>query len=144
MNIDSVIQQYLIETGSGLTVEVIKAGLGRVFSRGGATKTALKKELNNVARVHGTTIHADNLINAMARNGFLQITDSNFYAANSVRFGGENDGFSLHNVDSRTNHTVVHTGPHGFVQGGPGSSIVQGPPGRPGDVEITSRGEIWF
>lgn len=142
MNGTDPLSQYLIGVASGLTAELVKAAVGRALSKGSATKETIKAELEETARMHGATVNADNLIDVLVKNKFLNITDSKFYAADSITFSAEAAGYSLNNVDSRTDHTVVHTGKEGVISVPKGGSIVQGPPGRPGDLEISSPGEI--
>lgn len=110
----SVLSQLGLGVATNAIYDLVKA---RLSGPNPVSVEQLKLELQNVINMNGITLRADKLIEALATNGILQITNSHLHASERAVLGS-NGGAAVfgHNSQSTTRTTAIQAGPGAWIQ----------------------------
>lgn len=94
------------------------------------TVEQLEQELQNLINVSGVTMQASTVIEALAKNGVIIITQSHLNAPSSITIGAVNgQAYFGDNSSSTTATTAIHAGAGAGIQFSGDAKIVQAPDG---------------
>ncbi|WP_416308319.1 hypothetical protein [Neptunicella sp. SCSIO 80796] len=112
MELLPLLQALGINITAGAILEIIKS-----WANDEINDEELKKQLENQILIEGATIKAEDVINALAENGFITISDSHLHAEKCILLGSI-DGIAILGSDSKltTKATSVETSGNGQVQ----------------------------
>ena len=86
----------------------------------------LEKQIQDQMAINGVHINSKKIIKALAEKGYLSITNSHFYAVNSIAFGSTQGTASIGNNSSlTTKNSAVHIGENASIQTSGNAQIIQ-------------------
>lgn len=90
----------------------------------------IEGEVQDCMTLHGISMKAETVIDALAQNGFLSIQGSHLYAAQALAFGSQQGSAVFGNNGTlRTDRTATVAGPGAFVQTQGNAQVRQNPDG---------------
>ena len=102
--------------GLGLATNSIY-DLLKAFANKQINSQRLPNEVQNQINLHGLTMSAETVINALVQNGYLSIENSHLYASKALIFGSQQGGAVVGNSSSlRTDRTAITMGAGAFMQ----------------------------
>lgn len=98
------------QLGLGLATNAIY-DLLKLTARGPADRQHLETQIENQIRLHGVTMKASTVIDAVAQRGFITIQGSHLYAPTALAFGSQVGGSVVGNNSTlRTDKTAITAG----------------------------------
>ncbi|ODA33359.1 hypothetical protein A6X21_18875 [Planctopirus hydrillae] len=119
----------LQQIGLGVACNAVYDILKRHAAQPLPTQT-LAVEIENAIRVHGVTMKAATVIDALAANGVLSIQQSKLHAPDAITFGSIQGAAIVGNSSKlTTKNTAIEAGRGAFVQTSGNAQIRQNPDG---------------
>lgn len=115
--------------GLGLATNSIY-DLLKAFANKQINPQCLPDEVQNQINLHGLTMSAESVINALAQNGYLSINNSNLHASQSLIFGSQKGQAVVgNNSIMKTDRTAITMGDGAFMQSQGNAQVRQNPDG---------------
>ncbi|HVS83891.1 MAG TPA: hypothetical protein VHE60_19315 [Pyrinomonadaceae bacterium] len=121
----SVLSQLGLGLATSGVYDLLKGLAARSVSRQEFTN-----EVQNRISMMGVSMRAETVIDALVREGFLTIEQSNLYASESLNFGSYQGGAIVGNNSSmRTDKTAIEAGAGAFLETQGNAQVRQNPDG---------------
>lgn len=120
---------FLGQLGLGVAAngvyDVLKGLSGKSF-----TQQELAGVIQNQLTLHGVSMHAQTVVNALAQNGFLSVIGSQLHANQALVFGSQSGAAIFGNNSSlTTSSTAIHAGDGAFITTQGNAQVRQNPDG---------------
>ena len=119
---------YLVSLGVSISSSAIYDLLKTLFSaKESVTSDEVTDSLNSFLEIHGASIHADKIIDVLAKNGDISIKGTMIYAAESIRMASSsNTAFEFGDgSSSATDKTRIDAGKEAKIRGQGGAEVRQ-------------------
>lgn len=119
----------LAQLGLGLATNAVYDLLKGLAGKSADTQT-IAKEIQNKINMHGVSMRAETVIEALAKNGFLVIQQSHLHGNNGLVFGSLQGGAVVGNNSAlTTNKTAITAGTGAFMETQGNAQVRQNPDG---------------
>ncbi len=117
------------QLGLGLATNAIYDVLKKAVT-GHAERIQVEQQIEDCIRLHGITMKAATVIDAVAQNGFIAIQGSHLYAPSAIAFGSQVGGAVVgHNSTLRTDKTAITAGAGAHMSTQGNAQVRQNPDG---------------
>jgi hypothetical protein len=120
----------LTQLGLGVATNAIYDFLKKTLAEKQINSQQIVNEIQNQIKMHGVSVQADTVINALVQNGFLEINQSHLHANQRLIFGSsQGKAIFGNNSTMTTNKTGILAGAGAFIETNGNAQVRHNPDG---------------